>query len=91
VTRTLIYDTSQLITCRQDSASPKIGEDFRRLELIEHGAMVVNDVRIEWVGAEVPRPLATVVNGGIVTATALTLLALPVLYSIFGSRSKTED
>jgi len=43
------------------------------------------------VGAEVQRPLATVVIGGIVTATALTLLALPVLYSIFGSRSKTED
>jgi cobalt-zinc-cadmium resistance protein CzcA len=42
------------------------------------------------VGAEVQRPLATVVIGGIVTATALTLLALPVLYSIFGGRSKTE-
>jgi heavy metal efflux system protein len=42
------------------------------------------------VGAEVQRPLATVVIGGIVSATALTLLALPVLYSIFGGRSKTE-
>jgi cobalt-zinc-cadmium resistance protein CzcA len=42
------------------------------------------------VGAEVQRPLATVVIGGIVTATALTILVLPVLYSVFGGRSKTE-
>ena len=42
------------------------------------------------VGAEVQRPLATVVIGGIVTAAALTLLVLPVLYSAFGERSKTE-
>ncbi|WP_053977134.1 CusA/CzcA family heavy metal efflux RND transporter [Mangrovimonas xylaniphaga] len=34
-------------------------------------------------GAEVQRPLATVVVGGLITATALTLIVLPVLYSIF--------
>lgn len=34
-------------------------------------------------GAEVQRPLATVVIGGLVTATALTLLLLPVLYGWF--------
>jgi cobalt-zinc-cadmium resistance protein CzcA len=33
------------------------------------------------IGAEVQRPLATVVIGGIVSATLLTLLVLPVLYS----------
>ena len=32
-------------------------------------------------GSEVQRPLATVVIGGLVSATALTLLLLPVLYS----------
>ncbi|KAB5490963.1 CusA/CzcA family heavy metal efflux RND transporter [Flagellimonas hadalis] len=32
-------------------------------------------------GAEVQRPLATVVIGGLVTATILTLVVLPVLYS----------
>jgi cobalt-zinc-cadmium resistance protein CzcA len=37
------------------------------------------------VGAEVQRPLATVVIGGLVTATLLTLIVLPVLYSIFGN------
>lgn len=34
-------------------------------------------------GAEVQRPLATVVVGGLVSATLLTLIVLPVLYAIF--------
>jgi cobalt-zinc-cadmium resistance protein CzcA len=34
-------------------------------------------------GAEVQRPLATVVIGGLVSATVLTLLVLPVLYRLF--------
>lgn len=34
-------------------------------------------------GAEVQRPLATVVIGGLVTSTALTLFVLPALYRIF--------
>ncbi|MDR4516417.1 MAG: CusA/CzcA family heavy metal efflux RND transporter [Nitrosomonas sp.] len=34
------------------------------------------------IGAEVQRPLATVVIGGILTSTALTMLVLPVLYHI---------
>jgi cobalt-zinc-cadmium resistance protein CzcA len=38
-------------------------------------------------GAEVQRPLATVVVGGLVTATLLTLLVLPVLYSRFAPRT----
>lgn len=42
------------------------------------------------VGAEVQRPLATVVIGGVLTSTALTLIVLPVLYSVFGSRSQAE-
>lgn len=33
-------------------------------------------------GAEVQRPLATVVIGGLISATALTLLVLPVLYAL---------
>jgi cobalt-zinc-cadmium resistance protein CzcA len=35
-------------------------------------------------GAEVQRPLATVVIGGLVTSTVLTLLVLPVLYQWLG-------
>jgi cobalt-zinc-cadmium resistance protein CzcA len=34
-------------------------------------------------GAEVQRPLATVVVGGLISATALTLIVLPLLYAIF--------
>jgi cobalt-zinc-cadmium resistance protein CzcA len=40
-------------------------------------------------GAEVQRPLATVVIGGLVTSTLLTLVVLPVLYQRFG-RSKAD-
>ncbi len=36
------------------------------------------------VGAEVQRPLATVVIGGVLSSTLLTLLVLPVLYHFFG-------
>src|SRR5256885_4610446 len=39
------------------------------------------------VGAEVQRPLATVVIGGVLTSTAMTLLVLPVLYQLFGRAS----
>jgi cobalt-zinc-cadmium resistance protein CzcA len=37
-------------------------------------------------GAEVQRPLATVVIGGLITATLLTLIILPVFYIFFSSR-----
>ncbi|TXD33752.1 efflux RND transporter permease subunit [Lujinxingia vulgaris] len=41
------------------------------------------------VGAEVQRPLATVVIGGVITSTLSTLIVLPVLYLVFQSaRSK---
>jgi cobalt-zinc-cadmium resistance protein CzcA len=38
------------------------------------------------VGAEVQRPLATVVIGGLLVDNTLTLVILPALYSLFGSR-----
>ena len=40
-------------------------------------------------GAEVQRPLATVVIGGILSSTALTLLVLPALYRIFHREKET--
>ncbi|HQS22859.1 MAG: CusA/CzcA family heavy metal efflux RND transporter [Sphingobacteriia bacterium 24-36-13] len=39
-------------------------------------------------GAEVQRPLATVVIGGLLTATLLTLIVLPVLYIYFTKKVK---
>ncbi len=41
-------------------------------------------------GAEIQRPLATVVIGGLITSTALTLLVLPVLYPWFSRRVAGE-
>jgi cobalt-zinc-cadmium resistance protein CzcA len=40
-------------------------------------------------GSEVQRPLATVVIGGLITATLLTLFVLPVVYGYFGKAPKT--
>ena len=42
------------------------------------------------IGAEVQRPLATVVIGGLISSTTLTLLLLPVLYSWFLPRRKVS-
>lgn len=42
-------------------------------------------------GAEVQRPLATVVIGGLVTATALTLLVLPLLYAWLERRGQKKN
>lgn len=42
-------------------------------------------------GAEVQRPLATVVIGGLMTATLLTLLVLPLLYLKFEQRAARPD
>ncbi len=41
-------------------------------------------------GAEVQRPLATVVIGGLLTSTALTLLVIPALYSRLVSRGEVR-
>jgi cobalt-zinc-cadmium resistance protein CzcA len=43
------------------------------------------------IGAEVQRPLATVVIGGLFTSTALTLLVLPALYRGFAEREAKKD
>jgi cobalt-zinc-cadmium resistance protein CzcA len=40
-------------------------------------------------GAEVQRPLATVVIGGLISSTALTLLVLPVLYTLIAPKHKS--
>ena len=42
-------------------------------------------------GAEVQRPLATVVIGGLVTATLLTLFVLPTIYGWFAGDAVHHD
>jgi cobalt-zinc-cadmium resistance protein CzcA len=39
------------------------------------------------IGSETQKPLALVVIGGLVTATLLTLIVLPVLYEIFSKNT----
>jgi len=41
-------------------------------------------------GGEVQRPLATVVIGGLITSTLLTLLLLPMLYGWFGDEKPKQ-
>jgi cobalt-zinc-cadmium resistance protein CzcA len=41
-------------------------------------------------GAEVQRPLATVVIGGLLVATFLTLFVLPILYMVFEGSANFE-
>jgi cobalt-zinc-cadmium resistance protein CzcA len=43
------------------------------------------------IGAEVQRPLASVVIGGLFTSTALTLVVLPALYSMFAGRKVGKE
>jgi cobalt-zinc-cadmium resistance protein CzcA len=41
-------------------------------------------------GSEVQRPLATVVVGGLLTSTFLTLVVLPSLYGFFEPKGQSE-
>jgi cobalt-zinc-cadmium resistance protein CzcA len=41
-------------------------------------------------GAEVQKPIATVVIGGLISATLLTLFVLPALYALFGRKRPEE-
>jgi cobalt-zinc-cadmium resistance protein CzcA len=42
-------------------------------------------------GAEVQRPLATVVIGGLLIATFLTLFILPILYILFEQKNSLQN
>jgi cobalt-zinc-cadmium resistance protein CzcA len=42
-------------------------------------------------GSEVQRPLATVVIGGLITSTILTLYMVPVLYPWFSSKEEHPE
>ncbi len=48
-------------------------------------------VLAQGIGAEVQRPLATVVIGGLFTSTALTLVVLPVLYRWFAEKESGKE
>ena len=48
-------------------------------------------VLAQGIGAEVQRPLASVVIGGLFTSTALTLVVLPALYRMFAGRTVGKE
>jgi cobalt-zinc-cadmium resistance protein CzcA len=43
------------------------------------------------IGAEIQKPLARVVIGGLISSTALTLLVLPAVYALFAGRDENRD
>jgi cobalt-zinc-cadmium resistance protein CzcA len=43
------------------------------------------------ISSEVQKPLATVIIGGLLSATVLTLIVLPVLYLLFEGRGRGEQ
>ncbi|HEV8530020.1 MAG TPA: CusA/CzcA family heavy metal efflux RND transporter [Methylomirabilota bacterium] len=43
------------------------------------------------IGAEIQKPLARVVIGGLISSTALTLLVLPAVYALFAARDENRD
>jgi cobalt-zinc-cadmium resistance protein CzcA len=43
------------------------------------------------IGAEIQKPLARVVIGGLISSTALTLLVLPAVYALFAVRDENRD
>ncbi len=48
----LLRNCSQLVTCANEDQSPKTGDSLKRLEMIEHGALVYEGETIKWVGSE---------------------------------------
>jgi cobalt-zinc-cadmium resistance protein CzcA len=42
-------------------------------------------------GAEVQKPLATVVIGGLISATLLTLMVLPIFYILFSKKTSVTE
>ncbi len=55
------------------------------------GLRLVPIVLSHGTGSEVQRPLATVVIGGLVTSTILTLLVIPALYRWFSIAVEQEE
>ena len=43
------------------------------------------------IGSEIQKPLARVVIGGLISSTALTLLALPAVYALFAARREERE
>jgi cobalt-zinc-cadmium resistance protein CzcA len=77
------------------AAEAAIGAALARCRPVSMTAMVaalgfVPMMLATGVGAEVQRPLATVVVGGLVSSTTLTLLVLPTVYPRLAGRPRSR-
>ncbi len=84
--RDLVRDTGDLVASIIDGALIRLRPVLMTALVASLGfvPMALNT----GIGAEVQRPLATVVIGGIISSTLLTLLVLPALYRIVHGREK---
>ena len=84
--RDLVRDTGDLVASIIDGALIRLRPVLMTALVASLGfvPMALNT----GIGAEVQRPLATVVIGGIISSTLLTLLVLPALYRIVHGRER---
>lgn len=85
----MLTSIRQLVAQGQDRAAAARDGALARLRPVAMTALVASLGFVPMAlghgaGAEVQKPLATVVIGGLVTATILTLFVLPTLYARFG-------
>ena len=83
-TRSAVWDDERALW-RLTSSSGRTHEARALVAALGFVPMALNT----GVGAEVQRPLATVVIGGVVADNLLTLMILPALYALFGRRGKS--
>lgn len=87
----MLAHIKQLMARGQDKAEAIFEGALTRLRPVAMTALVaslgfVPMALATGTGAEVQRPIATVVIGGLISATLLTLFVLPALYVLFGRR-----
>jgi cobalt-zinc-cadmium resistance protein CzcA len=87
--RDLLSKGTSLIEAIQKAAEQRLRPVLMTAMVASFGfiPMALNTV----IGTEVQRPLATVVIGGVVSSTLLTLLILPVLYGVFGTAKAASE
>jgi cobalt-zinc-cadmium resistance protein CzcA len=81
-------DGADLLTAVRESAMTRLRPVFMTALVAAFGFIPM--ALSTSVGAEVQRPLASVVIGGILTSTVLTLIVLPALYLVFGAKTESE-
>ena len=90
----MVTSIQDLMRDGMDCASASVASAMLRLRPVVMTALVASLGFVPMAlghgaGAEVQKPLATVVIGGLVSATLLTLFVLPTLYASWGRRGIT--